>query len=74
MARQQLTDEGLAELSGVSRPVIAALRKGTTNGLRLQTLQRVADALNISLQISIEPKPALDAHTNTVALEIASAN
>lgn len=45
-----MSQEELAEKSGVSRPVIVKIENRGTDGVRSKTLLLLADALNISVK------------------------
>lgn len=51
MARQNLGNDMLSKLSGVSTPVISAIRNGKSCYAR--TAQKLADALGVSLEYLI---------------------
>ena len=57
--RRGLSQRQLAERAGMKQPSIARLESGRT--ANLQTLRRIADALDADLRISIEPRPAAPA-------------
>ena len=45
-----MTQEELAEKSGVSRSTIVALEKGTMNDVKMSTLQKLASAMDTTVQ------------------------
>lgn len=47
---KRMTQEELAEKSGVSRSTIVALEKGTMNDVKMSTLQKLASAMNTTVQ------------------------
>lgn len=55
--RLGLTQAALAQLSGVSQPMIAQIESGKLNNLTLKTLARTARALDASLKIDLVPRP-----------------
>lgn len=57
--RRGLSQRQLAERAGMKQPSIARLESGRT--ANLQTLRRIADALDADVRISIEPRPAASA-------------
>ncbi|MGH7916264.1 MAG: helix-turn-helix domain-containing protein [Candidatus Binataceae bacterium] len=50
-----LTQAALAQLSGVSQPMIAQMESGKLNNLTLKTLARTARVLGASLKIDLVP-------------------
>jgi transcriptional regulator with XRE-family HTH domain len=46
-ARLGLSQEGLAERAGVSRPTISRIERGAIDNVGLDTVQRIADALGV---------------------------
>ena len=54
--RRGLSQRQLAERAGMKQPSIARLESGRT--ANLQTLRRIADALDADVRVSIEPRPA----------------
>ena len=51
-----LTQEQLAEKSGVSRVTIANIERGVTTDLKSSTILKLADALKISPQVLLCPE------------------
>ena len=49
--RRGLTQEELAERSGVSRSLIANLETGANRGLQIENAIKIADALGVSLDL-----------------------
>jgi len=47
---KRMTQEELAEKSGVSRSTIVALEKGTMNDVKMSTLQKLASAMDTTVQ------------------------
>lgn len=47
---RRLTQEELAKKSGVSRPTIVALESGKTEDVKISTLQKLAAALDMTVQ------------------------
>jgi transcriptional regulator with XRE-family HTH domain len=62
---QRLTNEQLAERSGVSYATVSAIRNGRT-GINLESLAKIAKALNIPLSELFKPAPT-DGQSETVA-------
>ena len=58
--RRGLSQRQLAERAGMKQPSIARLESGRT--ANLQTLRRIADALDADVRVSIEPRPAASAN------------
>lgn len=56
--RQGLTQIGLARRMGVSQPFIAKLESGETHNFSLETLLKLALALNSELEVRFHPKQA----------------
>lgn len=56
-----LSQRQLAERAGMKQPSIARLESGRTASL--QTLHRIANALDADVRISIEPRPTAAAST-----------
>lgn len=54
-AVQNLTNEALAEKSGLNVNTISAIRRGKQH-VEVPTLQKVADALGLTMQQLFEPK------------------
>lgn len=54
--RRGLSQRQLAERAGMKQPSSARLESGRT--ANLQTLRRIADALDADVRVSIEPRPA----------------
>lgn len=54
--RRGLSQRQLAERAGMKQPSIARLESG--RAANLQTLRRIADALDADVRVSIEPRPA----------------
>jgi transcriptional regulator with XRE-family HTH domain len=57
MLTQRLTDDALAEKTGLTRQTIALYRKGEAKDPKLSTLQSIATALGKDVLWLIEPKP-----------------
>ena len=57
MAVLQMTDEGMAEKTGLTRQTIAQYRKGEAKDPKLSTLTSIAVALGKDVLWLIEPKP-----------------
>ena len=55
--RRGLSQRQLAERAGMKQPSIARLESGRT--ANLQTLRRIADALDADVRVSIEPRPTI---------------
>ena len=47
---KRLTQEELAEKSGVSRPTIVALESGKAEDVKISTLQKLAAAMDMTVQ------------------------
>lgn len=47
---KRMTQEELAEKSGVSRPTIVALETGKTTDVKMSTLQKLASAMDTTVQ------------------------
>ena len=47
---KRMTQEELAEKSGVSLSTIVALEKGTMNDVKMSTLQKLASAMDTTVQ------------------------
>lgn len=47
---RRLTQEELAEKSGVSRPTIVALENGKAEDVKISTLQKLAAAMDMTVQ------------------------
>ena len=47
---KRMTQEELAEKSGVSRPTIVALENGKTTDVKMSTLQKLANAMDTTVQ------------------------
>ena len=62
--RRGLTQGALAQLSGVSQPMIAQIESGKLSNLTLRTLARTARALDASLRIDLIPRPKLRRHVS----------
>ncbi len=58
MAVLQMTDEAMAEKTGLTRQTIAQYRKGEAKDPKLSTLTSIAAALGKDVLWLIEPKPA----------------
>jgi len=48
-ARAQLSQEALADRAGVSRPTISRIERGAEGDVSLETVERIADALGVSV-------------------------
>lgn len=48
-----MNDDQLSEKSGVSKPVLSALRAGKKPGVQLSTMERIAAALDMKITISL---------------------
>ena len=57
MAVLQMTDEGMAEKTGLTRQTIAQYRKGEAKDPKLSTLCSIAEALGKDVLWLVEPKP-----------------
>ncbi len=51
--RRGLSQSQLAELTGIAQPNVSRLEAGTTGLPKLDTLQRIAEALELELSITI---------------------
>lgn len=48
-----MNDDQLSTASGVSKPILSALKAGKKPGIQTNTLERIAAALNLSINISL---------------------
>lgn len=56
MGRERLSNERVAKLAGVNKKVVSAARNGKAT-VSLPSLQKVADALHLKLEVRLSPKP-----------------
>ena len=63
---QKMTQAELAQRSGTQQPAIARLEKGR-GAMQLGFIRRVANSLNASVHISLEPRPAYPELLNPAA-------
>jgi predicted transcriptional regulator len=54
-AKRGITQKVLADMIGTKQPAIARLESGDYTGCSLKTLQKIADALETTLKITIKP-------------------
>ena len=57
-SRLNISQMQLAKLAGTKQPAISRLERGNGN-ITINTLRRVADALNADLDISLKPRPPI---------------
>ena len=57
MGRKRLTNQKVAELAGVNTKVVSAARNGK-GSVKLPSLKKVADALNLDLIVKLEKRAA----------------
>lgn len=53
-----LTQEDLAKRIGTKQPALSRLEKGGFETANIETLRKIADALNLKLIVRLEPKSA----------------
>ena len=54
-----LTQEELARKIGTKQPALSRLEQGGFETAKIETLRKIADALNLKLIVKLEPKRAL---------------
>jgi predicted transcriptional regulator len=54
-AKKGITQKALADMIGTKQPAIARLESGDYSGCSLKTLQKIADALETTIKITIKP-------------------
>jgi DNA-binding phage protein len=57
MGRKRLMNQKVAELAGVNTKVVSAARNGK-DSVRLPSLKKVADALNLKLIVKLQKRAA----------------
>ena len=56
MARRNLKDGDVSEKSGVHRQTVSQIRQGTADNPMLKTLELVANAVGLEMEIDFTPK------------------